>query len=238
MLEHGWAYGKGGDRLRGKLTFNAITAGGPTTPIVARATTGSRRASCCLRGIRPHTCAACAISAVRGARRAADRRHDDCSSERRYRKLIEALRDDRSISTARAPDLPTISITISPRWSHDDDMLAQALVYLAAAVVFVPLSKRLGLGAVLGYLVAGVMIGPFVLGFVGDEGHQRHRFAEFGCRMMLFLVGPRAAAVTAVAAPQADLRARRRAGRWSPRSAVRARRSRRGARPSLRSRSA
>lgn len=70
-----------------------------------------------------------------------------------------------------------------------DTVLAQALVYLAAAVIFVPIAKRIGLGAVLGYLAAGVMIGPWVLGFVGGEGHHVMHFAEFGVVMMLFLVG-------------------------------------------------
>ena len=70
-----------------------------------------------------------------------------------------------------------------------DSVLAQALIYLAAAVVFVPIAKRLGLGAVLGYLCAGVAIGPWVLGLVGGEGHHVMHFAEFGVVMMLFLVG-------------------------------------------------
>ena len=70
-----------------------------------------------------------------------------------------------------------------------DSILAQALVYLAAAVVFVPIAKRLGLGAVLGYLTAGVVIGPWVLGLVGGEGHHVMHFAEFGVVMMLFIVG-------------------------------------------------
>jgi glutathione-regulated potassium-efflux system ancillary protein KefC len=68
-------------------------------------------------------------------------------------------------------------------------VLAMVLVYLAAAVLFVPLAKRLGLGAVLGYLVAGVAIGPWALGLVGDEGHSVSHFAEFGVPVMLFLVG-------------------------------------------------
>jgi CPA2 family monovalent cation:H+ antiporter-2 len=67
--------------------------------------------------------------------------------------------------------------------------LADAVVYLAAAVVFVPLAKRLGLGSVLGYLIAGIIIGPFVLGFIGEEGKDIMHFAEFGVVMMLFLVG-------------------------------------------------
>jgi monovalent cation:proton antiporter-2 (CPA2) family protein len=70
-----------------------------------------------------------------------------------------------------------------------DSVLAQAVVYLCAAVVFVPIAKRLGLGAVLGYLLAGVAIGPFVLGLVGTEGHSVMHFAELGVVMMLFLVG-------------------------------------------------
>ena len=65
----------------------------------------------------------------------------------------------------------------------------QALVYLAAAVVAVPLAKKLGLGSVLGYLLAGIIIGPFLFGFIGEEGQDVMHFAEFGVVMMLFLVG-------------------------------------------------
>ncbi|MEO7734742.1 MAG: cation:proton antiporter, partial [Kofleriaceae bacterium] len=70
-----------------------------------------------------------------------------------------------------------------------DSVLAQAFIYLCAATIFVPIAKRLGLGAVLGYLFAGVIIGPFVLGLVGTEGHHVMHFAEFGVVMMLFVVG-------------------------------------------------
>lgn len=69
-----------------------------------------------------------------------------------------------------------------------DSVLFQALVYLAAAVLCVPIAKRLGLGSVLGYLIAGVLIGPHVLKLVGHGSHVMH-FAEFGVVMMLFLVG-------------------------------------------------
>jgi CPA2 family monovalent cation:H+ antiporter-2 len=65
----------------------------------------------------------------------------------------------------------------------------QALVYLTAAVVSVPIAKRLGLGSVLGYLLAGIAIGPFALGLVGEEGQDVLHFAEFGVVMMLFLIG-------------------------------------------------
>ena len=64
----------------------------------------------------------------------------------------------------------------------------QAFVYLTAAVLTVPLAKRLGLGSVLGYLIAGVVIGP-IIGLVGEETTTIQHFAEFGVVMMLFLVG-------------------------------------------------
>jgi monovalent cation:proton antiporter-2 (CPA2) family protein len=70
-----------------------------------------------------------------------------------------------------------------------DSVLAQAFIYLCAATLLVPIAKRLGLGAVLGYLIGGVVIGPFALGLVGTEGNHVMHFAEFGVVMMLFLVG-------------------------------------------------
>ena len=72
---------------------------------------------------------------------------------------------------------------------NQHSLLFQAMVYLAAAIVFVPLAKKLGLGAVLGYLLAGIIIGPSVLGFIGTEGEDIMHFAEFGVVMMLFLIG-------------------------------------------------
>ncbi|MEZ9777329.1 monovalent cation:proton antiporter-2 (CPA2) family protein [Vibrio sp. 10N.261.54.A5] len=64
----------------------------------------------------------------------------------------------------------------------------QAFIYLVAAVIAVPIAKRLGLGSVLGYLIAGVVIGP-IIGLVGEETKTIQHFAEFGVVMMLFLVG-------------------------------------------------
>ena len=72
---------------------------------------------------------------------------------------------------------------------HSEGFFFQAFVYLMAAVISVPLAKRLGLGSVLGYLIAGAIIGPFALGLVGEEGQDVMHFAEFGVVMMLFLVG-------------------------------------------------
>lgn len=69
-----------------------------------------------------------------------------------------------------------------------ESFLYQASIYLAAAVIAVPLASRLGLGSVLGYLAAGIAIGP-VFGLVGAETEDLQHFAEFGVVMMLFLIG-------------------------------------------------
>jgi Kef-type K+ transport system membrane component KefB len=66
--------------------------------------------------------------------------------------------------------------------------LLMALVYLSAGVLSVPIAQRLGLGSVLGYLIAGTLIGPSVLALVGDQTSVMH-FAEFGVVIMLFLIG-------------------------------------------------
>lgn len=70
-----------------------------------------------------------------------------------------------------------------------DSLLLDAFVYLLAGVIAVPLAKRLGFGSVLGYLLAGALIGPHVLNLVGDRAEHVMHFAEFGVVMMLFLVG-------------------------------------------------
>lgn len=67
-------------------------------------------------------------------------------------------------------------------------MLLLALIYLGAALIAVPVAKRLGFGSVLGYLVAGILIGPYAFSLVGDQTEIMH-FAEFGVVMMLFLIG-------------------------------------------------
>jgi monovalent cation:proton antiporter-2 (CPA2) family protein len=69
-----------------------------------------------------------------------------------------------------------------------DGQLATTVVYLAAAAIAAPVAKRLGLGAVLGYLIAGLIIGPFALRLVGESEDVRH-VAEFGVVMLLFLIG-------------------------------------------------
>ncbi|MCY7388058.1 MAG: glutathione-regulated potassium-efflux system protein KefC [Burkholderiales bacterium] len=66
--------------------------------------------------------------------------------------------------------------------------MIDALIYLAAAVICVPIAKRLGLGAVLGYLIAGALIGPWGLRFIKDVESTMH-FSEFGVVLMLFVIG-------------------------------------------------
>jgi monovalent cation:proton antiporter-2 (CPA2) family protein len=70
----------------------------------------------------------------------------------------------------------------------ETNFLGQALIYLAAGVIAVPLFKRLGLGSVLGYLAAGMAIGPWGLALIRDPQTVLH-FAEFGVVMLLFLIG-------------------------------------------------
>ena len=70
-----------------------------------------------------------------------------------------------------------------------DDFLLQAVIYLSAAVLCVPIAKRLGLSSVLGYIIAGMIIGPYILGLIGQKGKDVMHFAEFGVVMMLFLIG-------------------------------------------------
>lgn len=69
-----------------------------------------------------------------------------------------------------------------------ESFLFQAAIYLGAATLCVPLAVRFGLGSVLGYLVAGILIGP-VTGLVGSETVTLQHFAEFGVVMMLFVIG-------------------------------------------------
>ena len=65
-----------------------------------------------------------------------------------------------------------------------ESFLFQASIYLGAAVLVVPLAVRLGLGSVLGYLAAGILMGP-VLGLAGTETADLQHFAEFGVVLMI-----------------------------------------------------
>lgn len=69
-----------------------------------------------------------------------------------------------------------------------EGLLFEASIYLGAAVLVVPIAIRLGLGSVLGYLAAGILVGP-VFGLTGADTADLQHFAEFGVVLMLFLIG-------------------------------------------------
>jgi CPA2 family monovalent cation:H+ antiporter-2 len=72
-----------------------------------------------------------------------------------------------------------------------DGFLFSAIIYILAAIVCVPIAKRLGMGSVLGYLIAGILVGPYGFEFIKDEvqGQDIMHSTEFGVVMMLFLIG-------------------------------------------------
>ena len=96
---------------------------------------------------------------------------------------------------------------------HAEGFFFQAFVYLAAAVVSVPIAKRLGLGSVLGYLIAGMVIGPFVHRVGGRRGPGRHAFRRIRRRDDAVPDRPGAAAEPPVAHAGLDPRAGRAASR-------------------------
>lgn len=70
-----------------------------------------------------------------------------------------------------------------------DNLLLQIFIYLTAAVVSVPIARRLGLGSVTGYLIGGILIGPFALNLAKADAHSVMELTEFGVVMMLFVIG-------------------------------------------------
>ena len=84
--------------------------------------------------------------------------------------------------------MPALDYVIRVNDRPQMSLLTESLIYLLAAVIAVPLSRRLGFGSVLGYLVAGIIIGPFGFAFIRDPDHILH-FAELGVVFLLFIVG-------------------------------------------------
>ncbi|WP_261816513.1 glutathione-regulated potassium-efflux system protein KefB [Vibrio gallicus] len=70
----------------------------------------------------------------------------------------------------------------------NNDLIQSGVLFLSAAVIAVPLAQRLGLGSVLGYLIAGVVIGPWGLALISDVDSILH-FSELGVVLLLFLIG-------------------------------------------------
>ncbi len=71
---------------------------------------------------------------------------------------------------------------------YSESLLINALYYLVAAVIAVPLFKRFGLGSILGYLFAGIVLGPSGLALIHDPEEVLH-FAEYGVILLLFIIG-------------------------------------------------
>ena len=69
-----------------------------------------------------------------------------------------------------------------------ENNILQALVFIGSAIVLVPIFKYLGFGSVLGYLIAGIVVGPYGLKFINDAEHVMH-FAEIGVVILLFMIG-------------------------------------------------
>ena len=69
-----------------------------------------------------------------------------------------------------------------------ETLLTAGVIYLVAAVLIVPIAARLGIGAVLGYLLAGIAIGPWGLGFISDVEEILH-FSELGVVFLMFIIG-------------------------------------------------
>ena len=110
-----------------------------------------------------------------------------------FRERLRAIRNGRSW-TNWAPQLitdvpaPTDRPAPGGLMEHAPAWLTNSLIYLSAAVIAVPLSRAIGLGSILGYLAAGIAIGPWGLGLVPNVEDILH-FAEFGVVLMLFLIG-------------------------------------------------
>ena len=179
VLQHGWAYGHEGKRASRQTLDECDHGGWPANRLSGREATTATRSTELLRPIE-QTARLCGMTylppfIVYGTHAMKPEEAEKHAAE--YRQLLAALA--RGETPSRRGELRM----------HGQGFFFQAFVYLAAAVVAVPLAKRLGLGSVLGYLIAGMIIGPFGLELIGEEGQDVMHFAEFGVVMMLFLIG-------------------------------------------------
>ena len=192
VLEHGFAYGAGGDALDGKRMMLAVTAAGPDdayTPggfqhfeLRTFLTPLEQTARLCkMRFAPPYVL----YSSLKAPGAGLVDHHVNG-----YRRLLEAIRDDRYDFDSGRRRVRC--------WLRDaagsggglimDGFLLLAFLFLIAGVIAVPIASRLGLGSVLGYLLAGIAISPLLQQLHVDVVSIQH-FAEFGVVMMLFLVG-------------------------------------------------
>ena len=172
VLAYGWAYGPDGNALRGKTVWWVTSAGAMPADYSATGAHGRpfadfRGAAGADRALLRHALA----GAVCRARRP---RQFGGPGQRQLR---------RPAATARgAPRRPR------RRRRTRNRRMTQAILFLLAALIFVPLAVRAGLGSVLGYLVAGMVIGPVGFALVSDPAAILH-VSELGVVLMLFVIG-------------------------------------------------
>ncbi len=195
VFAFGWAYGPGGDRLRGKDLWLVASTGGPEDsygprlqPLLLRRLPAALRAD---RGAGRHALPAAAAAARRAPRRRGRTRRaraDLCATAGQPSRLAGDRRTRAGPGLQGGGRRPPDARSENAAMEHGTPWLQISLVYLGAAVLAVPLARLLGLGSIIGYLAAGIAIGPWGLKLVTDAATILH-FAEFGVVLMLFLVG-------------------------------------------------
>ncbi len=217
VFAFGWAYGPGGDRaarqgpVAGGLHRRAgRSRTGPTATTATSSTPSCRPTSRRPRWPACASCRRCCCTARTALGEAELAAHAELFVQRLAQ--LPRLAGDRRAGALRA--LRGARRRPPRRWTNDMEhgtpWLQMSLVYLGAAVLAVPLARLLGLGSIIGYLAAGIAIGPCGLRLVTDAATILH-FAEFGVVLMLFLVGLELRAEAAVGAAPADLRLGQRA---------------------------
>ncbi len=166
VLSHGWAYGHNGIALRGKSLMWAVTTGGGESHFDIGSFPGFPVLAQPLQA----TALYCGMKWLPPFAMHCTFICDDETLQAQARRYRQRLID----------------------WQEhtrmDSHTLIQALIYLGAAALIVPIAVRLGLGSVLGYLIAGCIIGPWALRLVTDAEAILH-FAEIGVVLMLFVIG-------------------------------------------------
>jgi putative NADPH-quinone reductase/HAMP domain-containing protein len=169
VLALGWAYGHGGEALRGKTCWWVCSAGG-TDPAYALREMHRRPFQDYVPPVEQTArfLRHAVVVALCGAR---------CPRHHRAR-----------VAASQCHPSTTVRGIFDRSPARRRSAMNQAILFLGAALVFVPLAVRLGLGSVLGYLLAGVVIGPMALGLVSDPQALLH-VSELGVVLMLFVIG-------------------------------------------------
>jgi putative NADPH-quinone reductase len=232
VLTFGWAYGPDGNALRGKDLWLVASTGGPEDSY--RPDSYNRYFFDAFLPPYEQTAALCGMRflpplVLHGAHKASEAElaahAEDVRAAARRLSRLAGDRSRRGLRRVRgAAERAADRSRHGSRLMEHSAWLTGSLIYLAAAVIAVPLARFLKLGSIIGYLGAGILIGPWGLKLV-TRPEDMLQFAEFGVVLMLFLGRPRARAAAALVAAQAHLRlGQRPAVRLGP--AARARRAR------------